>query len=59
MKFGNLIDAFQPAKGPPPDRLGAFCGGVCPGLGQCLPLLHCFPRLRARWRQARLTFWVW
>jgi ATP-binding cassette subfamily B multidrug efflux pump len=22
----------------------AFCGGVCPGLGQCLPLLRCFPR---------------
>jgi len=24
MKIGNLIDAFQPAKGPPPRQLGAF-----------------------------------
>ncbi|GLO72176.1 multidrug ABC transporter ATPase [Phaeobacter inhibens] len=24
MKLGNLIDAFQPAKGPPPNRLGGF-----------------------------------
>jgi len=24
MKLGNLIDAFQPADGPPPQTLGAF-----------------------------------
>jgi ATP-binding cassette subfamily B protein len=31
MKLGNLIDAFQPAKGPPPQKLGGFLRWVLAG----------------------------
>lgn len=31
MKLGNLIDAFQPAKGPPPQNLGGFLRWVLAG----------------------------
>ncbi len=31
MKLGNLIDAFQPAEGPPPQTLGAFIGWCLKG----------------------------
>ncbi|NIZ11838.1 ABC transporter ATP-binding protein [Phaeobacter sp. HF9A] len=31
MNLANMIDAFQPAKGPPPQRLGAFIGWCLSG----------------------------
>ncbi|MFP3384200.1 ABC transporter ATP-binding protein [Tritonibacter sp. SIMBA_163] len=36
MKLGNLIDAFQPAEGPPPQTLGAFIRWCLSGAGPML-----------------------
>lgn len=38
MKLGNLIDAFQPAEGPPPQTLGAFIRWCLSGAGPMLAL---------------------
>lgn len=38
MKLGNLIDAFQPAEGPPPQTLGAFIRWCLSGAGPMLVL---------------------
>lgn len=45
MKFGNLIDAFQPAKGPPPDRLGGFLRWCLSGAWPMLALAALFSAL--------------
>ncbi|MBO9443141.1 ABC transporter ATP-binding protein [Phaeobacter italicus] len=45
MKFGNLIDAFQPAKGPPPDRLGSFLRWCLSGAWPMLALAALFSAL--------------
>ena len=45
MKFGNLIDAFQPAKGPPPGRLGGFLRWCLSGAWPMLALAALFSAL--------------
>ena len=45
MKFGNLIDAFQPAKGPPPDLLGGFLRWCLSGAWPMLALAALFSAL--------------
>ncbi|MBQ4823267.1 ABC transporter ATP-binding protein [Leisingera sp. HS039] len=45
MKIGNLIDAFRPADGPPPQRLGAFLHWCLTGAWPMLLLAAAFSAL--------------